>query len=50
MKLVNPFTGLLVDAPSPLAERLMEKGFTKPKPVEKKAPRKRAPRKTDKTE
>lgn len=48
MKLVNPFTGLLVDAPSPLAERLMEKGFTKP--VEKKAPRKRAPRKTDKTE
>ena len=47
MLLTNPYTGLQVDAPEGVAERLMAKGF---KPVEKPAPKKRAPKKTKTTE
>ena len=47
MRLVNPYTGLTVDAPEPMAKRLMEKGFTRPEEKKKEAPRKRAPKKSD---
>lgn len=49
MKVVNPYTGLVVDAPKDVAERLMAQGFKadeKPKP--KPAPKRRtAPKKTE---
>lgn len=42
MLLTNPYTGLAVDAPEGVAERLMAQGF---KPA-KAAPKRRAPKKT----
>lgn len=41
MRLTSPYTGLSVDAPEGVAERLVAQGF---KPVEEAAPKKPAPR------
>lgn len=53
MRLVNPYTGLVVDAPEEQARLLMGRGF-KPeeekKPEEKPAPKRRASTRAKKTE
>jgi len=41
MRLTNPYTGLVVDAPEGVAEQLVSKGF---KPAEDAAPKKAAPK------
>lgn len=41
MRLINPYTGLAVDAPEDVAARLVAQGF---KPAEGEAPKKAAPK------
>lgn len=41
MRLVNPYTGLVVDAQGDVAARLVAQGF---KPAEEEAPKKAAPK------
>lgn len=41
MRMVNPYTGLVVDAPEDVAARLVAQGF---RPAEEEAPKRPAPK------